>query len=134
MTEQRKPTIDCTPLSWLQIRAVEISKAYEPNLSWSIYNEKGEVFDDGLKTFNDVSNSILEHVERLAELKEEGYDYLDGQQWIARFSDPDLCDELGNECVFISRSIGFEIFPAYKGDDVHYNVTVDGQSLAKMEA
>jgi len=134
MTEQRKPTIDCLPLSWLQIRAVDITKAYEPNLSWTIYDETGAVFDDALLRFRDVAESILEHVECLTELKEEGYDYLDGQQWIARFSDPDLCDELGKEVVFISRSIGFELCNELNSDEVYYNVTVDGQSLAKMEA
>lgn len=133
MTEQRKPTIDCLPLSWKQIRAIDITEAYEPNLSWTIYDETGAVFDDALLRFRDVAESILEHVERLTELKEDGYDYLDGKQWTARFSDPDLCDELGKEVVFISRSIGFELCPAYREDDVRYNVTVDGQSLAKIE-
>lgn len=136
MTEQRKPTIDCLPLSWKQIIAIDIADAHEPDLWWTLMDEKGDV-QDTFKTFDDIAAYVKDRAQDLAENHDES---LNGVLWRASYSDQDICDELGKEIVFISRDIGFEA--VYYFDDMvgshskdfRYSITVEGQSLAKMEA
>jgi len=131
MTEQRKPTIDCLPLSWGQIKAVSIDNAYAPEPTWTIKDHEGQVFDDGLEKWSDVVASLKNYAEQCAI---ENNRQWDGMSWTADFSDPDLCNDDGTECIFIRRSIGFEVVDEencgpYDGMNFYYEITVDGQDL-----
>lgn len=136
MTEQRKPTIDCLPLIWKQIRAIDITEAHEPDLWWALYDEKNDI-QDHFKTFEEVADYVKDRAQEFAESNDES---LNGALWHAAYGDQDICDELGKEAVFIRRAIGFEVvnyFDDMVGNhskDFYYTVTVEGQTLAKEEA
>lgn len=135
MTEQRKPTIDCTPLSWGQIKAAKIEDAYSPNLSWIIKDHEGQVFSDGLEKWSDVVDALKGYASQCAH--EENREW-DGYVWTAELFDPDLCNDDGTDCIFIRREIAFEIVEEedcgpYDGMNFYYVMTVSGQDLGGVK-
>lgn len=135
MTEQRKPTIDCTPLRWGQIKAAKIEDAYSPEPLWFVKDERGFDMFDGEETWPDLVDQIRRYAEKMA------YEYnrdLNEIVWTAVFHDPDLCNDDGTDCIFIRREIAFELveeedFGPYDGMNFYYVITVVGQDLGGVK-